>query len=139
MKPFCKTIVVKENDLDDLNHVNNVRFVQWIQDISKEHWKTKASIQMQSEIIWVVLNHNISYKAAAFIKDKIRIETHIADSNGAISTRVVKMFNSETNQLIITSKTQWCLLHAKTLKPTRISKEIKDMFIEQEDKTPKSI
>ncbi|MFW2376441.1 MAG: acyl-CoA thioesterase, partial [Cellulophaga baltica] len=28
-KSFHKTIQVTQDDLDDLNHVNNVRYVQW--------------------------------------------------------------------------------------------------------------
>ncbi|MGC1514312.1 MAG: acyl-CoA thioesterase, partial [Maribacter sp.] len=32
MTGFKKELIVKEEDLDDLNHVNNVRYVQWIQD-----------------------------------------------------------------------------------------------------------
>ena len=36
MESYEKRIRVSENDLDELKHVNNVRYVQWIQDISKD-------------------------------------------------------------------------------------------------------
>ena len=40
MKVLEKEILVSKNDLDDLNHVNNVVYIQWIQAIAKKHWKS---------------------------------------------------------------------------------------------------
>jgi len=31
--------IVTEDEIDTLNHVNNVVYVQWIQDISTKHWQ----------------------------------------------------------------------------------------------------
>ena len=131
METFKKTLIVSAEDLDELNHVNNVRYVQWIQDISKEHWQTVAPLDMKKGIVWVVMNHDIAYKSAAKLGDTIKIHTHIAKSHGAISTRVVEMYIDKTNRLLVRSSTEWCLLNAKTLKPMRISKDIKEVFTEK--------
>lgn len=128
MEIYRKTITVQKEDLDELDHVNNVRYVQWIQDISKEHWLTIAPEKMRNGIIWVVMTHHITYKNTAKLDDIINFKTHIAKSRGATSVRVVEMFNQGTGQLILKSSTEWCLLNAKTLKPTRISDEIKRLF-----------
>lgn len=125
---FEKTINVRKDDLDELDHVNNVRYVQWIQDISKEHWQTKAPKEIQDSVVWVVMNHNITYKNAARLNAQIRIRTHIEKSRGAVSVRVVEMFDHKTNRLLVRSSTEWCLLNAKTQKPMRISEEIKQVF-----------
>lgn len=128
MSPFEKDIQVQEDDLDDLNHVNNVRYVQWIQDISKEHWQKKAPETLKEEVIWVVLNHNITYKSAAKLNDHIKIITHIAKTKGAISTRIVEMFDAVTMVPIIYAKTEWVMLNANTYKPMRVSEEIQNIF-----------
>jgi acyl-CoA thioester hydrolase len=128
MKNFEIELTVSQDDLDDLNHVNNVRYVQWIQDISKEHWQRYASKQIQKDVIWVVMNHNITYKNAAVLNDKIKIHTHISENRGAKCIRIVEMHNAITNQLLVRSKTEWCLLNAKSLRPIRISEEIKNVF-----------
>lgn len=128
MESFQKSITVQEDDLDELDHVNNVRYVQWIQDISKEHWLTVATNEVQNAIIWVVMTHKISYKNAAKLGDVVNIRTYIASSHGATSVRVVEMHNSRTKQLLLHSSTEWCSLNANTLKPTRISDEIKQLF-----------
>lgn len=125
---FEMTITVQQDDLDELQHVNNVRYVQWIQDISKEHWMTAAPEVMRSGVIWVVMHHDITYKAPAKLSDMIKVSTHIEKSRGATSVRIVEMHNVTTGALMVRSSTRWCLLNEKSLKPTRISDEIKQLF-----------
>lgn len=122
------TLVVQEDDLDELNHVNNVRYVQWIQDISKQHWQTKAPQSMREGVIWVVMHHDITYKNPAQLGDVIKVSTYIEKSRGAISVRVVEMHNTTTDALLVRSRTKWCLLNEDSLKPMRISEEVKQLF-----------
>lgn len=129
MEVFEKTIKVQEGDLDDLNHVNNVRYVQWMQDIAKEHWQAKAPEELVNTTVWVVLTHHITYKSAAKLNDNILIKTYIAKSKGPVSVRVVEMYKKENKQLLVKSKTEWCLLNSETFKPMRISPEIERIFI----------
>lgn len=136
MQQYTKNILVQEEDLDELQHVNNVRYVQWIQDISKEHWQAVAPEAMRDKAVWVVQNHNIHYKGAAVLGDPIKMETYIQESRGAISTRVVTMHHAESGALLLHSKTAWCLLHAETLKPMRIGEEISRLFTRNPDISP---
>ncbi|NNJ88385.1 MAG: acyl-CoA thioesterase [Eudoraea sp.] len=128
---FEITRVVTEEDLDDLDHVNNVRYVQWIQDISKEHWQSYAPEALRAQAIWVVKQHLIEYKNSAKLGDTIKISTYIKKSEGAISTRVVQMSNRQTNVPLLRSETEWCLLNASSLRPMRISEEIRSVFIDE--------
>jgi len=132
METFEKIITVSKDDLDELKHVNNVRYVQWIQDIAKEHWQTYASKAMQESVVWVVMNHNITYKTAAVLDDQIKIHTFIQNNKGATCTRVVEMHNTKTNRLLLYSETKWCLLNADNFRPIRISKEIEKLFSSKE-------
>ncbi|MCE2611957.1 thioesterase [Flavobacteriaceae bacterium D16] len=127
MELHQKTIRVAREDLDDLQHVNNVRYLEWIQDISREHWMLKAPESIQKEVVWVVLSHRISYKKAAFLGDELLIKTHVASNSGVTSQRVVEITHADRG-LIVRSETDWCLLKASTLKPMRITDNIKDLF-----------
>lgn len=127
MKIFEQQIVVRSNDLDDLNHVNNVRYVQWIQDIAKGHWEAVAPADFKEHFIWVVSAHHIYYKGECFLGDELLLRTFIESSHGVISNRKVEIYNSD--KLILTSNTEWCLLNLKTKRPTRIPIEIEDLFI----------
>ena len=123
-----KTIVVGEADLDDLQHVNNVRYLEWIQDISKEHWEKNASKEVRDKVVWVVRSHHIQYKGEARLGDRIQIKTYIADTRGAISVRAVEMRLENSDKLLLESKTEWCLLDANAFRPMRISEEIRSFF-----------
>ncbi|MDE3740621.1 acyl-CoA thioesterase [Maribacter polysaccharolyticus] len=129
MEAYEKRICVSKADLDELDHVNNVRYVQWIQDISKEHWETTAPKEMQAGILWVVKKHTIDYFSSAVLGDNILARTYIASTKGALSIRCVEMYNSKTNVLLVRAQTEWCLLNALNLKPIRISTAIKNAFL----------
>ena len=117
-----------ENDLDDLNHVNNVIYIHWVQEIAKNHWKSLVSNEIIKNYYWVLLEHQIKYLHPALSDDKIRIKTYIEKTEGVKSNRIVEMYNMDTNKLLVTSKTIWCLINAKTNKPNRITDEIKQAF-----------
>ncbi len=128
MEFYEKIVQVKESDLDELNHVNNVQYVHWIQDVSREHWRLLASKEIQADLIWVVVNHNITYKNAAKLSDHIIVRTHVSKTEGCFSIRAVKIFNKETGTLYAHSETKFCLLNAKNNKPLRVPKSIESLF-----------
>ena len=128
MDVYEKLIEVNRSDLDDLKHVNNVRYVEWIQQVSKDHWESRASEDIKEEVVWVVMSHHIQYRNEARMGDKIRIKTFIAETRGAISVRAVEISLENTGKLLVESRTEWCLLNANSLKPMRISPEIRSFF-----------
>ena len=128
MKVFEKTITVSKEDIDDLNHVNNVRYVQWVQDIAKEHWLTYVSKAVLETYSWFLVNHFIEYKSQALLGDKLLLKTYVPKVEGVSTTRHVEITNAKTDQLIVSSKAKWCLIYSKTQRPTRITKEIAELF-----------
>ena len=40
MEPFEQKIRVTAAHLDELQHVNNVQYLQWVQDIAGAHWQS---------------------------------------------------------------------------------------------------
>jgi acyl-CoA thioester hydrolase len=129
MNTFSIINTVTEDDLDDLNHVNNVVYVHWIQEISKKHWQA-VSKSLAANYIWVVRKHDITYYDAAKLGEEIRITTNIKTTKGPISFRQVEMKNNKTGKILVKSITEWCLLSSKTLKPIRVPDVIKNLFLE---------
>jgi acyl-CoA thioester hydrolase len=128
MQIFETTITVKQDDLDELNHVNNVRYVQWVQDIAGQHWNSKITPKISDNYFWVMLSHHIHYKGEAFLDEDIRLKTFVIKSEGVTSTRIVEIYNKNTDKLLVTSETKWCLISKATNKPTRISEELANLF-----------
>lgn len=136
MDYYEKVISVRKEDLDQLDHVNNVRYLEWIQEVSREHWEANASEKVKNEVVWVVLSHHVHYRSEARLGDRIRIKTFIAETRGAISVRAVEMRLEKSDSLLVESKTEWCLLNADNLKPMRISSEIRSFFERNPKTTP---
>ena len=128
MQTFEKEIIVSKDDLDQLQHVNNVRYVQWVQDVAETHWLKNATEEILQSFYWVLVNHNIEYKGQAFLGDKIRIKTYVESSEGVFSTRKVEMYNQTSEKLIISSTTKWCLINSTNHKPARIPEQIATLF-----------
>ncbi len=128
MQTLEKEIIVSKDDLDQLQHVNNVRYVQWVQDVAGAQWLKNATEDILQNFYWVLVNHNIDYQGQAFLGDKILIKTYVESSKGVFSIRKVEMFNQTSEKLIISSTTKWCLINSINHKPARIPEHIATLF-----------
>ncbi|OEK04327.1 acyl-CoA thioesterase [Roseivirga misakiensis] len=125
---FHQRLIVKAEHLDELNHVNNVQYLQWVQDVAKGHWEKAAKEEWLENFVWVVLNHFIEYKKPAYLGDKLLIQTHINEFQGPKSNRFVRITNEETQELLVQASTWWCMLHADSLRPARITSDMIDYY-----------
>ncbi|MBB4118393.1 acyl-CoA thioester hydrolase [Mesonia hippocampi] len=128
--PYEDTLIVPSSAIDQLNHVNNVTYLQWIQDIAQKHWETKTPKTIREKVGWVVLDHFIEYKKPSFEGEKLSLKTWIEDYGNFKSQRCVEIKNTNTNALIVRAKTTWCLIDLKRQKPTRITPEITQPYFE---------
>lgn len=128
MQVFEQTITVVKSDLDQLNHVNNVRYVQWVQAIAEAHWNKKANQLIKENYFWVLVKHCIDYKNQAVLNDVLILKTYVLKSEGVTSIRIVEIHNATTKKLIVKSETKWCFMNKKTQRPTRIVSEVVHLF-----------
>lgn len=128
MQIFEKIITVVKSDLDQLNHVNNVRYVQWVQDIAEAHWTQNANINITNKYYWVLVKHTIDYKGQALLDDVLKLKTYVLKSEGVTSVRIVEIYNTSTDKLIVKSETKWCFMDMTTHRPIRITEEVGTLF-----------
>ncbi|WP_375238009.1 acyl-CoA thioesterase [Aurantibacter sp.] len=128
MESYTTQITVKQEHLDQLHHVNNIQYVSWVQDIAITHWEKAITEHIRNSYFWVLLQHSISYKKPAFLNDVIEVKTFIKSAKGVRSIRCVEFYNSETQTLLATSDTTWCLFNKENKKPTRITEDILNCF-----------
>jgi len=119
---YVFSLLVGENEIDNLNHVNNIHYLQWVQNAAEKHWDLLSNTNLNSSYVWVVLRHEIDYLLSAKLNDVLTVETWIGESYGVKSERFVEI--KKGTKLIAKAKTIWCLLDKKTMKPTRIPSEI---------------
>jgi acyl-CoA thioester hydrolase len=123
---FKLSIKVKPEDIDELGHVNNVVYLQWVQLVASTHWKSLSSDEIRSKNLWVALRHEIDYLSSTFLEDDIVGYTWVSSLEGVKSTRHVEFYLGES--CLAKAKTNWCLLDATTLKPKRIGQDIKALL-----------
>ncbi len=126
MEPFTATIKVKETDIDTLNHVNNVTYLKWVQEISVAHWFNITTPAINNLYYWVVLRHEIDYNHPVFLGEEITAVTWVGESEGVKSDRFVHFYCKD--KLISRAKTTWCLMDKTSNRPTRITDEILEVL-----------
>lgn len=114
--------------IDVRGHVNNLVYLEWCLEVAEQHWDVISKQETKDAYVWYVLNHFIEYKASSFKDEELLIETWIESMSGVRSERHYKITRLADNQVIVNAKTTWCLLDAKTVKPTRIPKEFHNLF-----------
>ena len=122
MSVFKTTYTVIASDIDELNHVNNVVYLSWIQNIANLHWTQLKQDQDTSAYVWVVIRHEIDYIGQALLGDSIVAKTWVGETGGIRSIRHVEFYKN--NKLIVKAQTTFCLVNSKTFKPTRITDQI---------------
>ena len=122
--PFEHLITVQPSDIDELGHVNNVVYVRWIQDVAAAHWDVVAIPAMKENYRWVVLRHEIDYRNAVFVNEKVRGTTWVGEHHGARFERFVKLVSADDNRVLAEARTMWCMIDAKTGRPVRITEEV---------------
>ena len=65
---YSKTIIIPKSSIDENGHVNNVAYVQWMQDIAVEHYASIGGIEAQGkDSTWVIREHRVEILDALFV------------------------------------------------------------------------
>ena len=122
MTVFQTNYSVEASHIDELNHVNNVVYLQWIQDIANLHWTQLKEGVDTAAYAWVVIRHEIDYAGQALLGDAIVAKTWVGKTGGIRSIRHVEFYKE--NKLIVKAQTTFCLVNSKNFKPTRITDQL---------------
>lgn len=131
---FEMIVQVLPDDIDEQNHVNNTVYLRWVQDVATAHWRAIASPEVQQAIGWVVLRHEIDYKAPAGVGDEILLRTWVGQATRLTFERFTEIRRKTglrggiDNQLLSQARTLWCPIDAKTGKPVRVSAAVRSQF-----------
>ena len=126
MAKFEHSFTVKPEEIDRQGHVNNVRYVQWIQDVAVAHWQHAATIEQLESMTWVVLRHEIDYLRPAFENEAITACTWVGRATAAKCERFTEIRRGD--EILVQAKSIWCAIDVKRLRPRRIADDLKEKF-----------
>ena len=127
MIPFGRSFTAQPDDIDELGHVNNAVYLRWVQEIAIAHWQLIATPEQQQEMVWMVLRHEIDYKAAARLNDEVILRTWIGIAEGLRFDRHTEILSIVRKPLAI-ARTVWCPVDPVSQRPKKVSAEVRKMF-----------
>ncbi|NVD43436.1 acyl-CoA thioesterase [Qipengyuania atrilutea] len=124
--PFAFPIKIFPEDIDFMGHVNNARYLSWVQDAVLSHWRKFAPDEAVAERAWVALKHEITYRKPAFLEDDVIARTVLESTKGARA--FYRTIIERGEEVLAEINSSWCCIDAETLRPARIGQEIRRAF-----------
>jgi acyl-CoA thioester hydrolase len=125
---FQILVKVTPEDIDMMDHVNNVSYLRWVQDVALAHWLHAATAEEQRKWLWFVVRHEIDYKHPAVLGDEIVAKTWVGSTTGVKFHRHTELSRAQDGILLVKALSIWCPIDAQTRRPSLASEEIRRRF-----------
>jgi acyl-CoA thioester hydrolase len=129
---FEYPVTVLPNDIDEMEHANNVSYVRWMQEAAIGHsayngWTTERYIE--EKWAWVARRHTIDYLQPAYRGDELIVRTWVAAVKLVQSRRKYQFWRKSDNIMVASAETHWAFLSTETLRPIKIPQKVAVCFI----------
>jgi acyl-CoA thioester hydrolase len=117
-------------DIDELDHVSNLTYLRWVQEVAIAHSVSVGYGHPEYRAlgaIFVVRRHEIDYLSQARAGDAIVLETWVDAWRGASSIRKTRI-RRDDGTLLAQAETLWALMSLESGRPCRIPDELKQRF-----------
>ena len=126
---YTKTITIPSSAIDENGHVNNVVYVQWMQDIAVEHYASIGGIEAQGpDSTWVIRKHSVEYFLPAFAGEEIEVRTWVEDLRKVRSLRMYEFVRKSDGKVLVKGETDWVFMDSKTGRVKAIPIEVEQVF-----------
>ena len=117
---------VPEGVIDENGHVNNVAYVQWMQDVAIRHFTELGGEELMQRFgaTWVARSHQVEYLRPVFAGEILLVRTWVAGMEKARSMRRYEFTKEGT--IVARGATDWVLIDGASGRPKRIPDEMKE-------------
>ena len=134
---FRQELIGTDDAIDAFGHVNNQRYIAWMQEVATAHsaangWAMDRYLKIGAA--WVVRSHFIEYLRPAFAGDALDIRTWA--SSLALREVTRKYSFRRAGQLLARAETRWVYVDIKSGRPKRIPEELLASFEAVPDDDP---
>jgi acyl-CoA thioester hydrolase len=128
VEPFELPIEVRSADIDALGHVNNVVYLQWVQEAAVAHWRGAATPEQQAGLAWVVVRHEIDYLRPARLADAVIARTWVGTASARDFDRHTEILRASDRKVLARARTVWCPIDPATGRPTHVGDDVRRRF-----------
>ena len=126
---YSKSFTIPPSAIDENGHVNNVAYVQWMQDIAVEHYESIGGIQAQgSDATWFVREHRVEYLVPAFAGEEIEIQTWVENIRRVRSLRRYEFVRRSDGKVLVKGETDWVFVDSQTGRQLPIPEAVSKVF-----------
>lgn len=124
---FTVPLAILPEDIDDNDHVNNVVYVRWLQDVGTAHWNARFDADTRARWSWVCLRHEVDYRRPLALGDTVTARTWVGVPQGPRFARYVLI--EGPRGVAAQGLSEWVLVDAKTMRPARIPPDMLEPFL----------
>lgn len=133
---FIHRFSVPGDAIDELGHVNNLKYLGWMQDVAIAHSATQGwPLERYVEIGqgWVVQSHFIKYARPAFLGEALTLFTWVAGFSPRSSPRKYLFWRAADRQVVAEAETMWVFVDLKSGHPKHLPEDVRNAFDVVED------
>lgn len=125
---YRHSLRVPKEAVDAHGHVNNVRYVQWMQEAAMSHSDDSGCTRLTESLgaTWFIRAHRIEYFRPAFVNDDINVITWVADYRKVRCLRKYRFVRASDQAVLADGETDWIFVDADNTRPRVIPAEIRE-------------
>jgi len=124
---FTYTFTIPQSVIDENGHVNNVAYVQWMQEVAIHHGESVA-YKPPENTGWFVREHRIEYFLPVFLGDELEVRAWLSEIKRVRLHRMYEFIRKSDGKVVAKGETDWVYVDAKTGRPIAIPAEIQMLF-----------
>ena len=128
MSDFSRTFVAEPQHIDELDHVNNAVWVQWLQELSVAHWQAAADPAHVDAYFWVIVRHEIDYRGNIRLGEQVTGRTWVPGTPKGARFARHAVFSDANGREIVRAVSTWAMLDKTTGRPARVTADIVAAF-----------
>ena len=131
MRVYTLPLQATARDIDANGHVNNIVYVQWMQEIAIAHADAVGctAATTAAGCTWVARSHRIEYLRPAYAGDRILVQSWIVDeTKKSSSPRRYRMVRESDGVVLAKGETLWVFVDMHSGRPRTIPPEVIDCF-----------
>ena len=121
-------------DIDELGHLNNVRYVQWVQDVAVAHSSSLGLDWAAYEKMggmFVLRRHEADYLRSILEGTELTARTWLSNRRSVQVERHIEFL--EAGQVVFRSLTRWVFIDRNAMRPARIPAPVVEAFASSYD------
>ena len=124
-----ETKVVPEH-IDPNNHLNNIVYLQWMQDVAIGHVKANGVFDLTEAqgLTWFAKKHTIEYMSQGFLNDEITIITWVESATKISTLRKYHIYRKSDKKLLCKAETLWIMINLEKGRPAKIPADLIGIF-----------